>query len=506
MSAGLSKSRLMSFQQCGKKLWLSVHRPELETVSTGAQAVFDVGNEVGEFARRQAELRYGLGTLIDIRPHGWSEGVRRCEAALSQPGLQVIFEAPFVAGGVGVLVDIVVRDDAGTTTLIEVKSSTSLKGKPYVDDAAVQAWTMGESGHPPHRVLLRLLDNEWVYQGDGNYDGLFKDIDVTAEVKERFARLPELVRNAQATLQGQEPEIEPGKHCSKPFPCGFATHCQAWNAARKPPATANPVDILLRRNMGRFTRSERLSLKDGTYVDLADLPGHFPEDERTRSLVRSLLANTVWTSDQLGAALAAVPYPRYHFDFESIAFAVPRWKATTPYQQVPFQWSCHVEHADGAVDHHEFLDLSGDDPRDECARRIVELMGTEDDGVVVVYSQSFEETRLRELARDFPQHASGLERVIARLFDLLPIFRAHYFHPELDVSWSIKKVLPTVAPELSYAGLVEVQDGGGAQRAYLEAITTAEPARLSELRERMLAYCQRDTEAMLRLIRTPIPI
>jgi len=501
MNTGLSKSKLMSFQQCGRKLWLSVHRPELDVVSTGAQGVFDVGNQVGEFARRQTEAQLGSGTLIDVRPHGWADGLRRCEEALARPGPQLLFEAPFAGGGVGVLVDILVRDQMGMLTLIEVKSSTSLVGKPYVEDAAVQAWVMSQAGHVPQRVLLRLLDNGWVYQGDGDYGGLFKDIDVTDLVDERLTRMPEIVLRALETVEGSEPQTEPGNHCRKPFACGFSAHCQAWAAARKPPPTPFPVDLLLRRNMGSFTYAEKRDLQGGSYADLSELPRDFPADERTRALVRSLLENTEWHSEALGHVLASVPYPRYHFDFETIACAVPRWKATTPYQQVPFQWSCHIEHADGRIDHREFLDLSGNDPRENCARRIVELMAADDHGVVVVYSQSFEQARLKELARDFPEHAAGLERVIARLVDLLPIFRQHYFHPALEASWSIKKVLQTIAPELSYANLTEVQDGGGAQRAYLEALETSSAARQSELRQRMLAYCERDTEAMVRLIR-----
>lgn len=501
MTTGLSKSRLMSYQQCDRKLWLSVHGPELAAVSDSNQARFDQGNEVGEFARREAEKSFGAATLIDVRPHGWKEGVRLCEEALARAGVQVLFEAPFIGGGIGVLVDIVVRAADGALTLVEVKSSTSLKGKPYVDDAAVQAWTMTAAGHAPDRVVLRLLDSSWVYQGDGDYGGLFKDINVTTEVQARFEKMPELVRKAQLTLEGMEPQTEPGKHCSKPFACGFGAHCQAWDAARKRPLPRNPVGMLLRRNMGTFTRAEKKALKGGTYADLSDLPETFPEDERTRAIVRSLREGKAWASGDLVKLLAAVPYPRYHFDFETIAFAVPRWKATRPYQQVPFQWSCHVEHGDRTVEHHEYLDISGDDPREECARKIVELMGKTGDGVVVVYSQSFEETRLKELARDFPEHAAGLKRVIARLVDLLPVFREHYFHPDLDASWSIKKVLPTVASELDYANLTEVQDGGGAQRAYLEAIASIDLRRKAEVSERMLMYCGRDTEAMLRLIR-----
>ena len=504
MSHGLSKSRLLALLQCERKLWLSAHRPDLEVTSAGVQGVFDTGHEVGEFARRQESNRRGTGVLIDVRPHGWAEGVRRCVQALAAPGEQVLFEAPFVFGGdhgVGVLVDIVVKDEDGALTLIEVKSSTGLKGKPYLEDAAIQAWTMTQAGYPPDRVLLRLLDSQWVYAGDSNHDGLFVDLDVTAQVRERFASMAERVQRGHAVLGADEPPIEPGAHCTKPFACGFARHCGDWDAARKPPPVAHPVHLLLRRNMGRFSRAEKRCLTDGTYLGLANLPPAFPADERTRALVRSVLTHQAWVSAQLATMLAAVPYPRYHFDFETISWAVPRWRATRPYQQVSFQWSCHVEHADGRVEHHEFLDLSGDDPREACAREIIDLMGRADDGVVVVYAQSFEQTRLREMARDLPHHAAGLHRVMARLYDLLPVLRTHYYHPAQGSSWSIKQVLPTVAPELDYASLVEVQDGGSAQRAYLEAIAATEPARKAQLRERMLAYCERDTEAMLRLMR-----
>ena len=164
---------------------------------------------------------------------------------------------------------------------------------------------------------------------------------------------------------------------------------------------------------------------------------------------------------------------------------MPIWAGTRPYQQVPFQWSCHVEHADGRLDHHDFLDASGADPRQECARQLADLMGGLG-GCVLVYFQPFEEMRLRELARDLPHLATGIQRVIAKLRDLLPIVRAHYYHPDQQGSYSIKALLPTVVPELDYAALEEVRDGGGAQRAYLELIdATTEEGRRASLRSNL---------------------
>jgi hypothetical protein len=82
--------------------------------------------------------------------------------------------------------------------------------------------------------------------------------------------------------------------------------------------------------------------------------------------------------------------------------------------------------------------------------------------------------------------------------DLLPVVRAHYYHRDLQGSFSMKAVLPKVAPAMDYAGLDEVQDGGGAQAAYLAAIDPATTAgRRDELGAKLLDYCERDTLAMI---------
>ena len=68
-------------------------------------------------------------------------------------------------------------------------------------------------------------------------------------------------------------------------------------------------------------------------------------------------------------------------------------------------------------------------------------------------------------------------------------------------SRSLKKVLPTIAPDLSYQQLDEVQDGADAQSAYLEAISTGvTDARRAEIRCHLLAYCERDTWGVVILI------
>ena len=84
-----------------------------------------------------------------------------------------------------------------------------------------------------------------------------------------------------------------------------------------------------------------------------------------------------------------------------------------------------------------------------------------------------------------------------RLVDPLPLVRRHYYHRDMRGSWSLKSVLPTVDPD-GYSNLAEVKSGTDAQAGYMEAIDPAtSPERHAALRDAMLEYCRRDTEAMM---------
>ena len=128
---------------------------------------------------------------------------------------------------------------------------------------------------------------------------------------------------------------------------------------------------------------------------------------------------------------------------------------------------------------------------------MLETLG--DWGPVIVYSAAFERSRMLELARDFPDLAPALEAVVARIFDLLPLARTNYYHPDMRGSWSIKAVLPTIAPDLAYGNLA-VADGGMAQDAFGEIMNPeTSTERHRELRDALLEYCERDTLAMVRI-------
>ena len=162
-----------------------------------------------------------------------------------------------------------------------------------------------------------------------------------------------------------------------------------------------------------------------------------------------------------------------------------------------------MEPGDGSLRHTGFLDLSGHSPLARFVDSLIEAIG--EHGPVLVWNRSFEATRIRELATMFPHRAEALLAIIERIVDLLPIYREHYYHRDMLGSWSIKAVLPTVAPDLDYGDL-EVGDGAAAQDAYITACSAdTDDITRQQIRENLLAYCERDTFAMVRLAQGPAP-
>lgn len=478
---GLSKSRVLSGLQCQRRLWLETYRRDLIVIDAQQQQVFDAGNALGELAR----VLLGPGELIGH--------VDNIDAAIAETSKRLagrrttLFEPAFRHDGVLVRAD-VLKPVARGYDLIEVKGSTSVKDQ-YISDCAVQAWVIKNAGLPLKRIHLAHIDNTFVYPGDGDYRGLLRVEDITDAVRKLMPEVAGWVASLKKMLAGTEPDIKTGKQCTNPYPCPFFAHCRA----QEPAPPEYPVEILGKK--GRLVSD----LHAEGYVDVREVPEQRLEKPMHRRIRKASITGKAFVDAEASRLLAKLAYPRYYIDFETIAFGIPRWKGTRPFQQVPFQWSCHVQHADGALEHQNFLDLSGDNPAEQFVKSLLAVTGSR--SPILVYNQAFEATRLRELGEMFPAHAAALGAIAARMVDLLPIAREHYYHPAMMGSWSIKAVLPTIAPELSYEHLDDVADGSAAQQAYLEAIDPETPAeRHAQIEQALLRYCENDTVAMIKVV------
>ena len=165
-----------------------------------------------------------------------------------------------------------------------------------------------------------------------------------------------------------------------------------------------------------------------------------------------------------------------------------------------FQWSLHRLGEDGELEHLEFLAEGNSDPRKGVADSLIDALGS-DELPILVYS-SYEKRCLNELAQMFPEHESALRGIVDRLVDLLPIVRAGFYHPDLQGSFSIKSVAPVLAPHVTYSDLDQVANGTAAMSAFTRVIRSeGSSSDLRKLREALLAYCKRDTLALLEVYR-----
>ena len=487
----LSKSKLIAFRQCPKRLWLEIHRPEAREESRTTQAAFRTGHEVGIIAQRLYDPATE-GAVIDWKAEGMAAALERSRRLLTQR--QPIFEAGFSAGGGLAFADVMLPASEGQEPawkMVEVKSSTSVK-RYQEDDVAIQSHIAKASGINLCAATIAHLDVTWVYPGHGDYNGLLVEKDITEAAFARGAEVAAWIAEAhKVAALAEPPAIAQGPQCGTPFPCGFRAHC-----SRALPETEFPVTWLPHGSSGTL---QSFLARSGAR-DMREVPETLlsPIQRRVRNV--TLSGQPYFDAEGARQDLRHHILPAYFLDFETIQFGVPRWAGTRPFQMLPFQFSLHRLDASGELTHSSFLDLSGNDPSEAFAAALVR--DCSEPLPVFVYHAGFEGVRLKELALRFPAMASALIDIHGRLVDLLPITRARYYHPLQRGSWSIKQVLPALAPDMRYEALPGVRDGGMAMDAYLEGISpTTTSARKAAIHGELLAYCALDTLAMVEIWR-----
>ncbi len=444
MNKMLSKSTFMHGCQCPKRLFLHKFKSkEADPYDEQAMQVFQRGTDTGVLAQQYFP---GGVDAQSTDPYPGFESAKRTAAHI-QSGEEVIYEATFIHDDTLVAVDILVKTSEGYD-VYEVKSTNGAKSQ-HVQDGAVQYYVLKGAGLDVRKFYILHFDPRYVLRGELDIQGLFKATDITEGVLENQKWVADNLTEFHGLLAwGQEPDIAMGKQCDKPYPCNFKGYCSRLN----PPEPEEEVVL-------------------DTTIDL--------------------------NQDKLNSFQSKLSYPLYFFDFETVMFGVPVYQESSPYQQIPFQYSLHVlEHPEAEMRHYEFLAEPGIEPRENLIHALKSHIGAT--GSILVWYQSFEEGRLRELARDFPQHADFLEQIIQRLDDLIIPFKQGWVSSEaFGGSSSIKNVLPVMVPELSYQELT-IQEGGTASFVFSQ-LAFMPKALQEQTRADLLAYCRLDTLAMVKI-------
>lgn len=479
-SKNLSKSKFCNGLQCLKQLWWRVFEPKAPELQNSAelQAVFDRGHIVGERARDE----FPGGTLIGHEHWEVDRKVADTAAALATK-TPAVFEAAIAAKGVYAAVDVLERCKKGHA-LVEVKSTTSVKDA-HIPDVAIQLYALREAGLDVRRADLMHLNRDCRYP---NLFDLFVREDVTEAAEDFLPSIPGHLKRMRKALSAKLPVVDTGPQCDDPYPCPFKGRC----------FEEVPEDHV--SSLYYFGGKLARALEEDGVESIHDIPKDAKLSEVQTRQVEAVRSGKPVVEPSLSAALEELNAPVAFLDFETIYPAIPAWKGCGPFMHVPVQMSCHVVGARGAMVHHEFLADGPDDPRPAMAAAVVRAC--RDASTVLAHNASFERRALEHLAEHVPTHRKALRSIISRLVDLLPIVRDHVYHPDFGGSFGLKAVAPALVPGLDYEHL-EIGDGAtaaGALEGLLLAGDQLAPGERKALRKQLLAYCEQDTLAMVKVV------
>ncbi len=271
----------------------------------------------------------------------------------------------------------------------------------------------------------------------------------------------------------------------------------------------------------------RITRRDGTLGEVA---------QRQRRQIAAARQNREWLAEDMGARLAALPYPHYFLDFETCTPVVPRYRGMRPFEVIAYQWACQTVAApDAAPQHSEWLQPADSYPNSAFAAALRRQLG--DEGAILVWG-NHEGTVLKAIYRQMAERSetdteiyTWLGRTLegGRLVDLCQWAQKYYIHPRMDGSASLKQVadavwqsddavrarLPqyaqvaadgwaspyaTLPPLLVGERAVSVSEGTGATLAYYNMMERAAAGATLEAgrwRRLLLQYCKLDTLAMV---------
>ena len=477
----LSKSKYINGVQCLKLLWVSINEAaRLPVYDAATQHVFDQGHMIGELAQQL----YPGGVKLETENIGANLRKTTASLKLRKP----LFEAAFSGNRLYCRVDILNPFGGEAWDIVEVKSTNDVKNE-QLNDVAFQRHCCQLSGVKINRCYIMHLNREYVKHGDVDPQQLFMTEDVTDRLAEFADGLEERVENMLAVIDSDEcPETGIGRHCNDPYSCLLQEEC--WKHL--------PEHHVMTLYSGKKLGEDLIA--QGIF-DISKIPEVTKLNDKQQIQKDCVVCGRPHIDPaKIKSFLKGLRYPLYFMDFETFATGVPIYDGTSPYQNIPFQFSLHVITKPGAmIEHYEFLAKGKDDPRPAFLAEMKQDIGPK--GNILVYYEAFEKSRLKELAGTFPGYQEWVDSINERIVDLnVPFRNFSYYHPQQLGSSSLKHVLPALT-NLSYDDL-EIGEGTTASLKFMEATFDNIPdEERQKIRANLLIYCGQDTEAMVRIIK-----
>jgi len=470
----ITKDIFLKTITCPRLGWL-VRYGKIEKITQftlGEKFRIEQGLDIGKRAR---EL-YPDGFLVNDR--NIVSASAQTKALMQNQDVKVIFESTFWVDGYAAKADILKREDSGWH-LIEVKSSINDK-REFIDDIGYTSMVLNRTIDICKYSLLLISKNYRL--GMGN-EQLFVEVDHTDEVRDRieeFAQLWEPVKNIIG--QTLQPKAELRFECRK---------CLLFNDCLGKHVENHVFDL------PRLSKSKFKKLTEQNIFHIENISSIFPLTKNQTIVKDCVQEGKNYIGESLRRALESIIFPAYYLDFETVMTAIPLYPDIPPYTSLPTQYSIHkCSKVGNVVNHSEYLA----DPDKDCRREIAEnlIKDLDREGSIIIYS-SYEKTTVNNLIKLYSDLCEDLESLKRRMVDLEKIIRKNFYHPDFHGSYSIKKTLPVLVPDMTYDGM-EIPNGDTALVVFaLLARGKYRDKEAEVIKKNLLAYCKLDTLAMVKL-------
>ena len=492
----LSKSDYMLFLRHPAWLWLKkFEKHKLPPIDANLQAMFDAGHEFESYADQlfPNAVRLGFSNYNE-----YLSLPQRTAEALEQ-GVQTILQGRFEEDGLTCIVDVLNRIQGNDFDLIEIKSST--KAKPEHEyDLAFQVLVLEKAGLAIRSISVIHVNKEYVRGGEIDPVSITGKTDVTDQV--RALTSPTLLQIAMAFAIRSSvsmPDISPRYVNQLNIPRVGSQWMQEWlDIYRSLKPDLHDYSIY---NLS-YPSPEQIGQLEDKGIELI---GDIPEDLALRDKQRVQIQTTrddkrIIDKDKIKTFLDTFAYPLYFFDYETFSSVIPQFNGCKPYADYPFQYSLHIlASPDAEVKHLEYLHSDNSNPMPSLIKQLKQDLG--DSGTILTWNKSYEKGCNDRMAEFYPEHKEFLTSVNERIEDLMtPFSKMWFFDKDFMGSASVKKVMPVLAPELSYKEL-NVGDGLLARRQWTETVLEDKNKfKRTEIMYDLGKYCTLDTFAMVRIL------
>jgi hypothetical protein len=148
--------------------------------------------------------------------------------------------------------------------------------------------------------------------------------------------IPTILKQFETYLNDKqnEPNIDIGKHCNKPYECDAKEYC--WQTQRQIP----DYSIFNIFNLGS---KKQIELYSEGIVNIDDIPHDFDMTANQKQAVENYKSKLTYIeTSPIKEFLKDITYPIYHLDFETYQQAIPQFKGIKPFEQILFQYSLHI--------------------------------------------------------------------------------------------------------------------------------------------------------------------